>query len=371
VQDVGRPAAAVQPVLDKSAAIAPHPRRVAGSERMVRRLIFMMAAMAALLVAAPATTQSVPARIVAVGDLHGDFSAWLDIARDAGLIDPKNDWAGGRTVLVQTGDITDRGPDSLKIIRHLQQLDRQAKAAGGRVVVLLGNHEAMMVTGDLRYVDPGEYAAFADRRSAQRRLAAFEANKTAITAYMVQKRPDLASEPAIRAAWIAETPLGKVEHNSAWAPSGELGKWAATLPAVAKIGDTIFVHGGISANYALVPIVEINRRARVALQVGEQSPESIINDENGPLWYRGLITRTGSPAGRPTIENELTVALKAMGGKRIVVGHTPTLKGVTILYGGRLVQIDTGISKHYGGPLGWLEILGDRLVPHKATRSGK
>lgn len=358
-------------MLDKSAAIAPHLGRVAGSERMVRRLVLMVAAMVAILVAPPAAAQPAPARIVAVGDLHGDFSAWLDIARAAGLIDASNNWAGGRTVLVQTGDITDRGPDSLKIIRHLQQLDRQAKVAGGRVVVLVGNHEAMMVTGDLRYVDQGEYAAFADRRSAQRRLAAFEANKAAITAYIQQKDPSLASEPAVRAAWIAETPLGKVEHNSAWAPSGELGKWAATLPAVAKVGDSIFVHGGISANYALVPIVEINRRVRMALQAGDQSPESIIGDENGPLWYRGLITRAGSPAGRPTIENELTVALQAMGAKRIVVGHTPTLKGVTILYGGRLVQIDTGISKHYGGPLGWLEILGDRLVPHRATRSGK
>lgn len=338
---------------------------------MIRRLMIIVAVLATWLAPLPAAAQPAPQRIVAVGDLHGDFGAWLDIARDAGLVDSASNWTGGRAVLVQTGDVTDRGPDSLKIIRHLQQLERQARVAGGRVIVLVGNHEAMQVTGDLRYVDPGEYAAFADRRSAQRRVAAFEANKAAITAYIQQKEPALASEKAIRAAWIAETPLGKVEHNTAWAPAGELGKWTQSLAAVAKVGDSIFVHGGISANYALVPIVEINRRVRAALAAGDASPESILFDENGPLWYRGLITRTGAPAGRPTVENELTVALKAMGAKRIVVGHTPTLKGVTMLYGGRLVQIDTGISRYYGGPLGWLEILGDRLVTHRAIRSGR
>ena len=119
-------------------------------------------------------------------------------------------------------------------------------------------------------------------------------------------------------------------------------------------------------------MVEINRRVRAAVVAGDTSLESILADENGPLWYRGLLTRPGAAVpGRPTVENELAVTLKAQGAKRIIIGHTPTLKGVTIHYGGRLVQIDTGISRHYGGPLGWLEIIGDRLVPHAATRSAK
>ena len=96
---------------------------------MIRRLLVMVLMM---LVAVPVAAQPVPPRIVAVGDLHGDFSAWLDIARDAKLIDPANHWIGGKTVLVQTGDMVDRGADSLKIIRHLQQLDGEAKRAGGR-----------------------------------------------------------------------------------------------------------------------------------------------------------------------------------------------------------------------------------------------
>ena len=340
---------------------------------MIRRLLLLVAMLVgAVPLLAQTTAQSPAQRIVAVGDLHGDYSAWIDIARDAQLVDAANKWIGGRTILVQTGDIVDRGADSLKIIRQLQKLDGEAKRAGGRVIVLMGNHEAMQVTGDLRYVSPGEYAAFADRNSKARRDAAFDANAKAIIDFYHQRDPSL-SPKAIRAEWITTNPLGKVEHVAAWSPSGELGQWAASLPAAVKVGDTLFVHGGISANYALVPLVEINRRARVAMQAGDASDAAIINDQMGPLWYRGLVTRAGeAPAtGRPTIDNELDGALLGQGVKRLVIGHTPELRGIAIQRGGKLIQIDTGISRYYGGKLGWLEIIGERLIPHAATRSVK
>ncbi|HET9355209.1 MAG TPA: metallophosphoesterase [Sphingomicrobium sp.] len=334
---------------------------------MVRQLVMVVAAILSALSLAPLHAQPAPPRVVAVGDLHGDYSAWIDIARAARLIGPDLKWSGGRTVLVQLGDITDRGPDSLKIIRHLQQLHRQARSAGGNVIVLLGNHEAMQVTGDLRYVHPGEYAAFADRQSERRRALAYDANKVAIEAFYRQRDASL-SPAAIRAMWIADTPLGKVEHNIAWGPEGELGKWAASLPAVAKVGTSLFAHGGISANYALVPLAEINRRARKAVQAGTSDRTAIINDEFGPLWYRGLVTGTGA-GGRPSAANELDVALKAFGAKRLVIGHTPSPRGVVVDFDGKLVRIDTGISRVYGGVPAWIEILGDRVVPHTAARS--
>lgn len=337
---------------------------------MVRRLVMIFAAMlSSLSIAGPSAARPAPQRIVAVGDLHGDYSAWIDIAKAARLVGPNLRWTGGRTVLVQTGDITDRGPDSLKIIRHLQQLQRQARAAGGQVIVLLGNHEAMQVSGDLRYVHPGEYAAFADRHSERRREQAYQANRTAIEAYY-RTRDESLSPAAIKQMWLADTPLGKVEHNTAWGPDGELGKWAAGLPAVAKVGDTLFTHGGISANYALVPLSEINRRAREAVESGTSDRAAITNDEFGPLWYRGLVTGTGA-GGRPTAANELAVALKAFGAKRLVIGHTPSPKGVVVDFDGQLVRIDTGISRAYGGVLGWAEIVGDRVIPRTTPRSAQ
>ena len=91
--------------------------------------------LAAVMLAVPSAPVSAQ-RIVAVGDLHGDYDAWITIARGAGLIDARNRWAGGPATLVQLGDITDRGPDSLKIIRHLQKLQKEAIGAGGQVMLV-------------------------------------------------------------------------------------------------------------------------------------------------------------------------------------------------------------------------------------------
>jgi hypothetical protein len=102
--------------------------------------------------------------------------------RAAGLIGPDGHWAAGKTTLVQLGDIVDREPDSLQIIRSLQQLQAEAPKAGGRVVVVLGNHEAMRVLGDNRYTTAGEYAAFADDRSPARREDLYLASRQKIEA---------------------------------------------------------------------------------------------------------------------------------------------------------------------------------------------
>src|SRR5262245_33598569 len=98
-------------------------------------------------------------RVVAVGDVHGDFGAFVGVLRAAGVIDQKNKWTGGKTHLVQTGDVPDRGADSRKVMDLLMDLEKQAPKAGGRVHALIGNHEAMNLYGDLRYVVPGEFAA--------------------------------------------------------------------------------------------------------------------------------------------------------------------------------------------------------------------
>lgn len=317
----------------------------------------------ALLMPFAAAGAQTPPRIVAVGDLHGDYAAYRAIVRAAGLVDGRGRWAGGRTIFVQTGDVPDRGPDSLKIMRDLMRLQREAARAGGRLVALVGNHEAMNVIGDLRYVHPGEYAAFVDSRSAGRRERAFEASRTAIEADYRRRDPALTAE-AIRRAWLDSVPLGMVEHREAWAPNGELGRWVLRNPAVALIDGTLFVHGGVGASYARLTINEINRRAALALAARDSAPAAIINDPLGPLWYRGLVQRGGVPAAQAdaAIEAELEQVLRAYGARRIVVGHTPILSGIAIRHGGRLIGIDTGIAAPYGGARTWLEIVGGNAV---------
>jgi hypothetical protein len=353
--------------------IAAMPKRAAAVG--LKQLIYCVIMSIASLIAAAAT--AAPARIVAVGDLHGDYSAWVDIARDARLIDAKGRWAGANTILVQLGDVTDRAPDSLKIIRSLQQLAKQAPRSHGKVVVVLGNHEAMNLLGDLRYTTPGEFAAFVDNGSSARRDRAYDRNRMAIEAGYRAKDPKL-SASVIHDAWIAATPLGWLEHRLAWNPDGELGRWATRNPAIVKIGDTLFVHGGISAEYSKFPIEELNRRVAAAMGAADDSPKSILNDPLGPLWYRGLAAKdpdaeAARPAAGPhyTPDQELTLVLNTYGAKRLVIGHTPSLAGIAITNEGRLIRIDTGISRFYGGPLTWLEIVGERAIPHTARRTAQ
>ena len=335
---------------------------------------------AAAVAAAPAVDLPPPApsRIVAVGDLHGDYSAWRDIAGAAGVVGPRGQWTGGRTTLVQVGDVVDRGADSLKIVRELMRLQKEAPRHGGRVIVLVGNHEAMNITGDLRYVTPGEFAAFASRNSAELRDRLYDAKKAEIEAKYRAKDPSM-SPAAIRSAWMRETPDGWVEHRLAWAPDGEVGRWVTRNPAVAVVNGNLFVHGGLSAEYSKLALADLNKKVATALVAVDRSPDSIINSPLGPLWYRGLITRDpkladipaaapGAPP-RPSIEQELATVLQAYGAKRIVVGHTPNLAGIQILYGGRLVGIDSGNARHYGGTPSYLEIVGDRLALRTARRS--
>src|SRR3954451_4042534 len=173
--------------------------------------IFRAAVTAIVALALSPAQPAVAQRIVAVGDLHGDYQAWQDIARAAGLIDGGGHWTGGKTILVQLGDLTDREPDSLKIVRSLQQLQKEAPRKGGKAIVVLGNHEAMSLIGDNRYTTPGEYAAFVDAQSAERRNRVYQANQARLEAAARAADPKATAEQ-VRAAWISEHPLGWVEH---------------------------------------------------------------------------------------------------------------------------------------------------------------
>ncbi len=376
---------------------------------ILRHVLTLLLAMAALMGGNfPAQAQGGQAdRIVVIGDLHGDYSAYRDIVSAAGVSDREGHWTGGRTTLIQMGDMTDRGPSSLAIIRDLRALARQAQRRGGQVIVLVGNHEAMNVIGDLRYVSEGEYAAFRDGNSQSRREQVYLANRAVIEAFYSTTEPPLDAAQA-RAAWLASYPLGMVEHRLAWHPEGEIGSWVRQLPAAVLIDGTLFVHGGLSAEYAVHTLDEINRMVGDALSLAESSPSSILEDPLGPLWYRGNVFREAADAedlglavddggainpslcedprlapdaptveeqvcriGRLSIEDELDLVLSTYGADRMVIAHTPSLEGIVSAADGRLIRADTGISTYYGGPHSYLELHGAFTIAWKRQHGGE
>ncbi|NOX95482.1 MAG: protein-tyrosine-phosphatase [Alphaproteobacteria bacterium] len=322
-------------------------------------------------------------RIVAIGDLHGDYDAYESLLTEAELIDNRGRWVGGKTILIQMGDVPDRGPDSLKIILHLQKLQRQAARKHGRVIALIGNHEAMNMTGDLRYVHPGEYQTFVTRNSKLLRERTYESNREVIDAFYLAQNAALSSVE-IKTKWFEDTPLGKIEHQSAWAPTGKIGKWVMQNPAVAIVGDSLYVHGGVSEKYASYSVDDINQMAAAALAERSTYPMNIINDELGPLWYRGNVRpltiseppvvsnleTTGEPIMAAVTdtplsqEEEIDLVLRTFGVARIIVAHTPALQGIKASSGGKLIQIDTGIADYYGGTQSFLEIRNGVLYAH-------
>ena len=85
--------------------------------------------------------QKIPRKLIAVGDVHGQFEGFVKILRHAKLLSAQHHWCGGNNRLVQIGDILDRGPFSLKVDALLDQLQAEALAQGGEVIRLVGNHE--------------------------------------------------------------------------------------------------------------------------------------------------------------------------------------------------------------------------------------
>jgi len=101
-------------------------------------------------------------RIVAIGDLHGDFNAARSALMMAGAIDMNLAWIGNDLVVVQVGDQLDRGDDERAIIDLFERLSQEARKTGGAVFSLNGNHEFMNAMSDFRYATELGSAKFMD-----------------------------------------------------------------------------------------------------------------------------------------------------------------------------------------------------------------
>lgn len=322
-------------------------------------------------------------RVVAFGDVHGAYPELISLLQTAGVIDEKLRWKAGATHLVSLGDLLDRGPASRQVMDLLMRLEQEAEAAGGRVHVVLGNHELMNLTGELSYVSPAEFASYQDLESENVRREALHALQGA-------GRFTGRSAEQARLDFDARFAKGYFGHRAAFAPNGRYGKWLFERPALIRIGDVVFMHGGLPPLLTNTTLTSINetlrtdvatyvralhtlRQARLvdidtpfpervalarqrlanalaSLQSGElartideleQSGASPVHDPRGPLWYRG------TALCNPLYETDIArAALQSLQAKEVVIGHTvtPSLR-VTTRLDGRATMLDTGMLK--------------------------
>ncbi|TIC68614.1 Metallo-dependent phosphatase [Wallemia mellicola] len=273
-------------------------------------------------------------RIVAIdldpntGDLHGDYQRTLDGLRVTQLIDENDNWIGNKTVLVQTGDITDRGADMVPIYQFLEKLRVQAAEVGGSLHTILGNHDIMQPMRDWRYVHPTEMKYF--------------------NGDLTQREQAFSKDGWIGKLWLKDyLTTVNIPHYS------ENDGQKYNLPANLS---TQFVHAGIHPSFAYKELNDDGKRWLEKLTNGDRNwsdVEKSLWSPNGPYWFRGAALDNETKACAMAKE-----VMQTIGAKRIVQGHTPNFDNIVSRCNGGIILIDTGMSKAYGGIVSALEING-------------
>lgn len=265
-------------------------------------------------------------RIIAIGDVHGDYGSALEALQLAGAVDAQGDWVGGDLIVVQAGDQTDRGDDEREIIDWFERLQEQARAAGGEFHPLLGNHEVMNVQLDLRYVTPGGFEDFADVPwdSADPLYARFE-----------------------------ESERGRV---AAFRPGGPYAMALADHPIVLQLGGNVFVHGGLIPRLARSGVDTINDSVSAWMRGEAPEPEFVQGDDS-PIWSRHYSSETDADDCRL-----LELTLEILNADRMIVAHTVQSEGITSECDGQVWRVDVGLADYYGGSTQVLQIVGDQLT---------
>lgn len=265
-------------------------------------------------------------RVVAIGDLHGDLDAARAALRLAGAIDADDEWIGKDLVVVQTGDLVDRGDADRQVLDFVERLTARALEAGGALHLLNGNHEEMNVQGDYRYVSTASFAEFADL--------------------------------ADRAPPTANVPREARGRAAAFFPGGPYARQLATRNAIEIVGDTVFAHGGVTPSHVKYGIGRINGALRAWMAGNAPAPRDVMGEES-PSWTRRYSEGELSDLGC----GEVASVLASLNVARMVVGHTVQKGGVTSTCGGKVWRIDVGLSHLYGGKPEVLEIEGQRVKP--------
>lgn len=248
----------------------------------------------------PATVKFQAKKLAAISDIHGQYGSMKKLLQAHGIIDQNLAWSFGDGHLVITGDVFDRGEHVTEALWLLYALDAQAKAAGGAVHMLLGNHEAMVMANDLRYVNP-QYLA------------------------------------------VAQT-LG-LTYPEIFDNQSVLGRWLRSKPVIVQVNDSLFMHAGLHPDYVSLKmsVSEVNEHFRRSLglaksEIKQDDTLAFLYGKLGPIWYRGYFNA-------PLLEaSELDKVLEQLQVSRIVVGHT-TMSGVFSHYLGKVISIDGDMQR--------------------------
>jgi hypothetical protein len=269
-----------------------------------------------------------------ISDIHGEYNTYINLLKSVGVIDNNLNWKFGKGHLVVLGDTFDRGNMVTEVLWHLFGLEKQAAEAGGQVHVLLGNHELLILSKNLTFMNP-KYK---------------------------------------RVEEISDT-----KYFDLYSGNSILGKWLRSRPVAITINNIIFVHAGFSIelvrrNLKIKQINQIfsdkiigrnllaNNENNEPKRSGENNAFSdktyeddlwaiheneeltFLNNANGPLWYRGYFTD-------PTFcESRLDSILNFYGKKYIVVGHT-TSDNIKPLFNNKVFGVDAGIMNKQPGEM--------------------
>ena len=256
-----------------------------------------------------------PDRVFVMSDPHGRLDCVLSLLLGNMVIDKDLHWSFGKSHLVMIGDVFDRGEDVVQIFWFFYRLQQEAEEAGGRVTMLLGNHEPMAFSGDMRYAKP-KYAALAER-------------------------------------------LG-MEYRELFGPASELGRWIASWNTVGIVGHDLFVHAGLGADFYRwnLPVETVNRRMSDVIFLKNKERKALsdtldfLYGSYGPIWFRGLVL--DEETRRPVPADTLDLLLDRYGVDHIIVGHT-IFKDISTFYDGKVitVNVDNRVNrrKHRGRAL--------------------
>lgn len=293
------------------------------------------------------------ARVTAIGDLHGDLAALKSILLKNNFIDSRGTWIAGYDHLVLNGDLVNLGPDSFGMINFVMKLETEAFASGGKVHVIIGNHEVMLATGKFNRLSQSDKQKFADTQAPGENYSSENLYK-------------------------------------AFTGDSQYAKWLRSLNSIIRINNLVFVHAGLDAWALDYSPEEINSTIRAWLKYYQMklSPDPTGVIQSPPKHSEFFILPGQGPMGtgsmndekneKGSIKSSLSVdivdrILAQLNASSIVVGHMKTYNNQISQnhsqYGSRLIQLDTGISEVEGGSLSALNIKNNILSSWHLERS--